>query len=66
MLAGTGPFGLWLVTTEELPDPTMRKLQTRLNGSLAQASARRMLFSIPRPINYASEILTWCRRASHP
>jgi 2-keto-4-pentenoate hydratase/2-oxohepta-3-ene-1,7-dioic acid hydratase in catechol pathway len=54
---GTGPFGPWLVTTDELPDPTRLKLETRVNGSVVQASdTSHLIFSIPRLINYASEI----------
>jgi 2-keto-4-pentenoate hydratase/2-oxohepta-3-ene-1,7-dioic acid hydratase in catechol pathway len=54
---GTGPFGPWLVSTDELPDPTRLKLETRLNGSVVQASdTSHLIFSIPRLINYASEI----------
>ena len=30
---GTGPFGPWLVTPDELGDPTNLKLETRVNGS---------------------------------
>ena len=30
---GTGPFGPWLVTPDELPDPTKLKLETRVNGT---------------------------------
>src|SRR5664280_1543973 len=54
---GTGPFGPWLVTTDELPDTTKLKLETRVNGSVVQASdTSHLIFSIPRLINYASEI----------
>ena len=30
---GTGPLGPWLVTTDEIPDPTKLTLMTRLNGT---------------------------------
>ena len=54
---GTGPFGPWMVTTDELPDPTKLKLETRVNGNVVQKSDTSFLiFSIPRLINYASEI----------
>jgi 2-keto-4-pentenoate hydratase/2-oxohepta-3-ene-1,7-dioic acid hydratase in catechol pathway len=54
---GTGPFGPWMVTTDELPDPTKLKLETRINGQTVQKSDTSFLiFSIPRLINYASEI----------
>ncbi|MBT5032321.1 MAG: fumarylacetoacetate hydrolase family protein, partial [Proteobacteria bacterium] len=29
---GTGPFGPWMVTTDEIPDPSQLHLETRLNG----------------------------------
>lgn len=54
---GTGPFGPWMVTPDELPDPTKLKLETRLNGNTVQASDTSFLiFTIPRLINYSSEI----------
>ena len=30
---GTGPLGPWIVTTDEIPDPTRLTLTTRLNGT---------------------------------
>jgi 2-keto-4-pentenoate hydratase/2-oxohepta-3-ene-1,7-dioic acid hydratase in catechol pathway len=54
---GTGPFGPWMVTPDELPDPTKLKLETRLNGTVMQSSdTSHLIFSIPRLINYSSEI----------
>ena len=54
---GTGPFGPWMVTPDELPDPTKLKLETRLNGNVMQSSDTSFLiFSVPRLINYSSEI----------
>jgi 2-keto-4-pentenoate hydratase/2-oxohepta-3-ene-1,7-dioic acid hydratase in catechol pathway len=54
---GTGPFGPWMVTKDELPDPTKLKLETRLNGEVVQKSDTSFLiFSIQRLINYSSEI----------
>jgi 2-keto-4-pentenoate hydratase/2-oxohepta-3-ene-1,7-dioic acid hydratase in catechol pathway len=54
---GTGPFGPWLVTTDEVPDPTRLKLETRVNGNIVQSSdTSDLIFSIPRLINYSSEI----------
>ena len=54
---GTGPFGPWMVTPDELPDPTKLKLETRLNGEVVQKSDTSFLiFSIQRLINYSSEI----------
>ncbi len=46
-----------MVTTDELPDPTKLKLETRINGNTVQKSDTSFLiFSIPRLINYASGI----------
>ena len=35
---GTGPLGPWLVTTDEIPDPSRLALTTRLNGKEVQHS----------------------------
>src|SRR5262249_49821569 len=40
---GTGPFGPWLVTTDEIPDPGRLTLTTRLNGKEVQRSATDLL-----------------------
>jgi 2-keto-4-pentenoate hydratase/2-oxohepta-3-ene-1,7-dioic acid hydratase in catechol pathway len=54
---GTGPFGPWLVTQDEIGDASRLKLETRVNGKVEQKSDTSMLiFSIPRLINYASTI----------
>jgi 2-keto-4-pentenoate hydratase/2-oxohepta-3-ene-1,7-dioic acid hydratase in catechol pathway len=54
---GTGPFGPWLVTPDEVGDPTRLKLETRVNGNVVQSSDTSMLiFSIPRLIEYSSTI----------
>jgi len=54
---GTGPFGPWLVTPDEIGDPSRLKLETRVNGKVEQKSDTSLLiFSIPRLINYASTI----------
>jgi len=34
--AGTGGFGPWLVTADEIPDPSRLTLETRLNGQIVQ------------------------------
>jgi 2-keto-4-pentenoate hydratase/2-oxohepta-3-ene-1,7-dioic acid hydratase in catechol pathway len=52
---GTGAFGPWLVTADEIPDPTVLKLSTRLNGTLMQsATVNMMITSIPAQIAYIS------------
>ncbi len=51
----TGPLGPWLVTTDEIPDPSKLTLMTRLNGAEMQRSGTDMLiYSIPRIISYVS------------
>ena len=48
---GTGPFGPWLVTQDELPDPNDLKLRTLLNGEVVQSSdTSHLIFKIPRLI----------------
>lgn len=53
--AGTGAFGPWLVTADEIPDPTRLRLTTRLNGGVRQdTTTDMMIFSIPEQIAYIS------------
>ena len=52
---GTGPLGPWMVTADEIPDPSRLTLMTRLNGAEMQRSGTDMLiYSIPRIISYVS------------
>lgn len=54
---GTGAFGPWMVSADEIGDPSQLKLQTRLNGELVQDSnTSNMIFGVPRLINYISTI----------
>ena len=54
---GTGPFGPYMVTPEEIPDPNNLKLEVRLNGKVMQSSNTSMLiFKIPTLINYCSTV----------
>jgi 2-keto-4-pentenoate hydratase/2-oxohepta-3-ene-1,7-dioic acid hydratase in catechol pathway len=54
----TGAFGPWLVTADEIPDPTKLSLATRLNGQTVQsATVDLLIFSIPEIIEYVS---AWC------
>ncbi|MGB7243691.1 MAG: fumarylacetoacetate hydrolase family protein [Sulfitobacter sp.] len=56
--ANTGPFGPWMVTADEIPDPSKLRLQTRLNGEVMQDTSTELLIaSIPRLISYCSTIL---------
>jgi 2-keto-4-pentenoate hydratase/2-oxohepta-3-ene-1,7-dioic acid hydratase in catechol pathway len=53
---GTGPLGPWLVTTDEIPDPSKLTLTTRLNGNQVQHSPTDLLiYSIPQIIAFCSD-----------
>ena len=52
---GTGAFGPWMMTPDELGDVTPLRLQTRINGQIVQdATINQMIFDIPRQIEYCS------------
>ena len=52
---GTGAFGPWMMTPDELGDVTPLRLRTRLNGQIVQdATIDQMIFDIPRQIEYCS------------
>jgi 2-keto-4-pentenoate hydratase/2-oxohepta-3-ene-1,7-dioic acid hydratase in catechol pathway len=56
---GTGPFGPWMVTADEIEPGRALKLQTRLNGEVVQDShTGHMIFPVPKLIAYASTIFT--------
>lgn len=51
----TGAFGPWMVTADEIADPTKLELTTRLNGEVMQnATIDMMIFPIPHLIKYIS------------
>jgi len=53
---GTGPLGPWIVTTDEIPDPSRLTLTTRLNGTQVQHSPTDLLiYSIPQIIAFCSD-----------
>jgi len=53
---GTGPLGPWLVTSDEIPDPSRLTLTTRLNGKQVQSSPTDLLiYSIPQIIAFCSD-----------
>jgi len=53
--AASGPLGPWIVTADEIPDPTRLTLTTRLNGQEMQRSGTDMLIhSIPAIIAFCS------------
>jgi 2-keto-4-pentenoate hydratase/2-oxohepta-3-ene-1,7-dioic acid hydratase in catechol pathway len=52
----TGPLGPWLVTTDEIPDPSRLTLTTRLNGREVQHSGTDLLiYSIPQIVAFCSD-----------
>jgi 2-keto-4-pentenoate hydratase/2-oxohepta-3-ene-1,7-dioic acid hydratase in catechol pathway len=56
--ASTGGFGPWLVTADEIPDPSALTLETRLNGKVVQHTSTDLLITaIPDLIAYCSTIL---------
>ena len=55
--AESGSFGPWMVTTEEIPDPSKLALQTRLNGTVVQNTTTNLLITpVPELIAYISTI----------
>lgn len=55
----SSPYGPWLVTKDEVPDPHNLQLVTRLNGNVMQNENTKMLaWTIPYLISYCSTITT--------
>jgi 2-keto-4-pentenoate hydratase/2-oxohepta-3-ene-1,7-dioic acid hydratase in catechol pathway len=51
----SGAMGPWLVTTDEIPDPSILSLETRLNGGVVQsADVSDLIFDIPTLIAYCA------------
>ncbi|TFZ02551.1 FAA hydrolase family protein [Ramlibacter henchirensis] len=56
---GTGAFGPWMVTRDEIADGARLELVTRLNGTEVQrGNTDQLIFSIPRLVNYISTIMS--------
>ena len=54
---GTGAFGPWMVTADEIHNPDLLKLETRLNGKTEQSSdTSNLIFKLPTLINYCSTV----------
>lgn len=52
---GTGGFGPWMTTADEVGDPSQMEITTRLNGKVMQnASAELMVFGFAELIEYCS------------
>ncbi len=55
----SGGFGPWLVTPDEIPDPSALTLETRLNGEVMQsAGLDDLIFDVPYLISYISGFTT--------
>ncbi len=53
----SGAFGPWMVTADEIPDPSALSLETRLNGQVMQsASTSDLLFDVPCLVEYISTV----------
>lgn len=53
------PIGPWLVTTDELPDPSNLRVKMHLSGELVQDSTTaQLIFNIPQLISHLSRIMT--------
>jgi 2-keto-4-pentenoate hydratase/2-oxohepta-3-ene-1,7-dioic acid hydratase in catechol pathway len=53
---GTGPLGPWMVTTDEIPDPSKLTLTTRLNGQQVQHSGTdKLIYSCQQIISFCSD-----------
>ena len=51
----SGSMGPWIVTSDEIPDPRILRLETRLNKETVQSTtADLMLYDIPTVISYVS------------
>ncbi len=56
--AGTGAFGPWMVTADEIPDPAALTLETRVNGQVVQHTSTDMMITpVQKLIAYISTIL---------
>jgi 2-keto-4-pentenoate hydratase/2-oxohepta-3-ene-1,7-dioic acid hydratase in catechol pathway len=55
----SGSFGPWLVTADDIPDPTVLNLETRLNGEVMQRGhIGDLKFGVPEIVEYVS---TFCQ-----
>jgi 2-keto-4-pentenoate hydratase/2-oxohepta-3-ene-1,7-dioic acid hydratase in catechol pathway len=55
---GTGAFGPWMVTADEVPDAAALDIKLLLNGQVLQSSnTRHLIFDIPTIISYASALV---------
>jgi 2-keto-4-pentenoate hydratase/2-oxohepta-3-ene-1,7-dioic acid hydratase in catechol pathway len=55
---GTGGFGPWMVTADEIGDPQNLNISTRLNGeTLQDANTKDMIFDVASIIEYVSNLV---------
>jgi 2-keto-4-pentenoate hydratase/2-oxohepta-3-ene-1,7-dioic acid hydratase in catechol pathway len=53
------PMGPWLVTADEIPDPSSVRVRSWVNGELRQdATTQQWIYSVPELIEHASRYLT--------
>jgi acylpyruvate hydrolase len=56
---GFCPYGPWITTADEVPDPHALALRTWVNGELRQNSnTSNLIFSVPELIEFISEVIT--------
>jgi 2-keto-4-pentenoate hydratase/2-oxohepta-3-ene-1,7-dioic acid hydratase in catechol pathway len=54
-----GPFGPWIVTSDEIPDPANLTITTTVNGEVRQhASTAGMIFDCPEIVAFLSRVMT--------
>ena len=52
---GTGGFGPWMISSDEISDPSVLQIETRLNGNVMQsAPISDLVFNVPKLIAYIS------------
>lgn len=53
------PFGPWLVTTDEIPDPQVLGMSLDVNGEpMQRGNTRTMIFSVAHIVSYVSQFMT--------
>ncbi len=55
---GTGGFGPWMVTADEIPEPQNLQIKTRLNNvTMQDANTKDMIFNVAQIISYVSNLI---------
>jgi 5-carboxymethyl-2-hydroxymuconate isomerase len=56
-LPGLGPLGPWILTADEVPDPTALRMELLVNGETRQkASCHDLIFSVPALVAHWSRM----------